>query len=34
LGENPENNINATQMIESVWKNGVLVNQGPKIGRN
>jgi len=34
LGENPENNIKATQKIESVWKNGVLVNVGPKVGRN
>lgn len=34
LGENPENNIKATQKIESVWKNGALVNEGPKIGRN
>ena len=34
LGENPENNIKATQKIESVWKNGALVNEGPKVGRN
>jgi imidazolonepropionase-like amidohydrolase len=29
LNSNPENDIKATQTIESVWKNGVEVNRGP-----
>jgi imidazolonepropionase-like amidohydrolase len=33
LNENPENNIKATQKIEAVWKNGMQVNDGPKIAR-